>query len=57
MGYHHTKGQRHGSRGIYKPPHGLLDELLTWSSDGMKRNARENKEYDEGYKNGRKNRR
>src|SRR5437868_5044187 len=33
----------------YDPPHGILDDLLTWSSEGMERNRRENEAYDNAW--------
>lgn len=56
MGYWNNKGQEDGSRGVYDPPHGLLDDLMTWTSDGMENNAKDNSEYDAGYANAQNNR-
>lgn len=36
----------------YKPPHGFLDDLLTWSKSGMEKNAEENEAYDRGWQAG-----
>ncbi len=51
--YYHNKGQQDYSEGRYEPPHGLLDDLLTWGSSGMQSNLEENRAYDDGYSNAR----
>ena len=53
---YHNKGQRDGARNKYKPPHGLLDDLLTWSESGMKKMNKDNGEYRKGWNNGYKGR-
>lgn len=56
---HHNQGQSDGAQGKYKPPHSLLDTLLT-DIFGSNRESRiydqQNKDYDKGYKNSKKNR-
>jgi hypothetical protein len=47
--YYHNKGQQDAGGRDYKPPHGIFDDLTTWSSDGMRQNTEENKAYDQGY--------
>lgn len=51
-GYGYGKGERDGSNGKYDPPNGILDDLFTWSEDGMKRMNEENDWYDKGYVHG-----
>lgn len=49
-GYDHGKGQRDHNAGRYKPPHSLLQEVLSGpkaNRDGHKRNA----QYRSGWKN------
>lgn len=50
----HDKGQRDASKRKYEPPHGILDDLTTWSDAGMKRNCEENQAYKAGYRNTKK---
>ena len=47
--YYHDKGQEDRSNDRYEPPHGLLDSVLTWSSDKMDQHQEENEAYDDGY--------
>lgn len=51
--YYHNKGQKDGYEGDYDPPHGVIDELSTWSRAGIDKNIRENLAYDLGYYHGR----
>lgn len=50
--HYHNKGQRDGNNGDYDPPHGVLADLVTWSSSAMDRNTRENHAYNLGYYHG-----
>jgi len=43
--YYHDKGEQDRSKGDYKPPHGIVDDLTTWSDSGMKKNTEENEAY------------
>ena len=36
--YYHNKGQKDGYEGDYDPPHGVIDELSTWSRAGIDKN-------------------
>jgi hypothetical protein len=50
---HHNDGQadRAGHKD-YSPPHGMLEEILTWpGSEQSKRNIAENEAYKDGWKN------
>jgi hypothetical protein len=50
--HYHNKGEQDRSEGNgYNPPHGIIDDLTTWSSDGMEKNADENSAYKDGYTN------
>lgn len=49
--YYHNKGEKDRSEGTYKPPHGIIDDLTTWSRDGMEKNRIENDSYNEGWTN------
>jgi hypothetical protein len=49
LDYYHNKGQSDAADGDYDPPHGGLDDLVTWSDHGMSKNACENHAYDLGY--------
>ena len=48
---YHNKGEQDASRGEYKPPHGIIDDLTTWSDTGMKKIADENTSYNTGWRN------
>lgn len=50
--HYHNKGQEDASRGKYEPPHGLLEDLMTWSPSGCRRIAEDNGAYKEGYRHG-----
>jgi hypothetical protein len=46
----HNDGQTDASQGNgYNAPHGLLDSILTWSSEGCKEITEDNSAYREGY--------
>lgn len=47
--YYHNKGEIDAANNNYSPPHGLMDEMLTWSHAGTTCNIEENKAYDQGY--------
>jgi|SRR3989344_7657801 len=47
--YYHNKGQQDASDGDYDPPHGLIDELSTWSDSGIENLVSENEDYDRGF--------
>lgn len=51
--HYHDKGQRDAADRDYEPPHGVVDDLTTWSESGMRRNSEENRAYDQGYFNSR----
>lgn len=40
--YFHHKGQADAAKRHFKPPHGLTDDLFTWSRDGMDKLIEEN---------------
>lgn len=48
---HHNDGQRDGAKGVYEPPHGLVESALTWGRSEMQRNNEDNGAYGEGFKN------
>lgn len=50
---YHDQGQRDAEGRNYKPPHGVVDDLTTWTESGMKKNSEENRAYDRGYFNSR----
>jgi len=47
--YYHNKGQEDYAAGKYEPPHGLLEDILTWSESGTREISEDNGAYDEGY--------
>ena len=49
--YWHNKGQedRAADRG-YKPPHGIVEDLVTWTDAGMRRNTVDNTQYRTGWR-------
>lgn len=47
--YYHNKGQEDGHDRDYDRPHGIADDLTTWSDSGMEKNREENRAYDDGY--------
>lgn len=47
--YYHNKGQQDAVDRDYDPPHGQIDDLLTWSDSGMEKMRIENQAYDRGY--------
>jgi len=47
--YYHDEGEKDASEGEYNPPHGLLDDLTTWSDSGMKQMNEENEAYNKDY--------
>ena len=49
--YYHNKGQEDAKKGSYDEPHGIMDDLTTWSDSGMKKNIEDNKSYREGCQN------
>ena len=49
--YYHNKGQEDARKGRYEEPHGIMDDLTTWSDHGMKKGIADNKAYREGYQN------
>jgi hypothetical protein len=49
--YYHKKGQGDAKKRDYDEPHGIMDDLTTWSDSGMKKNIEDNKSYREGYAN------
>jgi hypothetical protein len=50
---YHGKGEQDARDEKYERPHGVLDDLTTWTKSGMERNERENRQYDDGYHHGR----
>ena len=53
--HYHNKGEqdRAEEKG-YNPPHGVIDDLTTWSSTGMEKNREENQAYRQGWENAEK---
>jgi hypothetical protein len=49
---YHGKGEQDARDDDYEKPHGVFDELTTWSKAGQERNEQENDEYDKGYYHG-----
>ena len=49
--YYHNKGQEDAKKGKYETPHGILDDLTTWSESGMNKNIEDNTAYKKGYAN------
>jgi hypothetical protein len=48
--HYHNKGEQDKAEDKgYNPPHGIIDELTTWSDSGMEKNREENDSYKEGY--------
>ena len=47
---YHNKGQEDRAAGKYDPPHGLVEDLLTWSSSGCQKIAEENGAYNSGWR-------
>jgi len=50
---HHNDGQEDAQDNKYDAPHGVGDELTTWSKAGMERNNEENQDYRDGWYHGR----
>lgn len=49
---HHNDGQTDRAEGNgYNAPHGLLEDVLTWSSDGCQRITEDNEAYRQGWEN------
>jgi hypothetical protein len=49
--YWHNEGQAARGEGRpYKAPHGIVEDLTTWTESGMRRNAEENAQYRQGWK-------
>lgn len=47
---YHAKGQQDYASGKdYEPPHGLLEDVLTWSRDGCRKIAEDNSAYRAGW--------
>lgn len=51
--YYHDKGEQDRAKGSgnYNPPHGIIDDLTTWTDSGMEKNREENEAYKSGWKN------
>jgi hypothetical protein len=51
--YYHDKGEQDRAKGPgnYNPPHGIIDDLSTWTDSGMKKNREENQAYRQGWTN------
>jgi len=47
--YYHNKGQEDASEGRYDAPHGLADQIFSWSSSEAERHKEENDSYDGGW--------
>ncbi|WP_374565576.1 hypothetical protein [Nitrosomonas sp.] len=45
----HNQGQTDFAQGDYDPPHGIVDDLTTWSSTAVQRLCEENKQYHDGW--------
>ena len=50
---YHNKGQEDESKDKYEPPHGILEDLATWSDHGMDKIAEDNGKYNEGWRHSR----
>jgi hypothetical protein len=52
---HHAEGEKDGARGKYDPPHSItpLDQTV-YGKKTVEKLEKDNKEYDAGYKNARK---
>ncbi len=49
---HHSDGQQDRSQNKpYNAPHGLVEDLFTWSSSGTRTITKDNKAYCEGWRN------
>lgn len=49
---HHNDGEKDYAEGNgYNPPHGLLENALTWSKSGCDEIAEDNKAYQSGWDN------
>jgi hypothetical protein len=51
----HNQGQEDAGKNDYDPPHGIVEDLITWSSSGMDKICEENTAYKAGWENGKKN--
>jgi len=49
--HYHNKGQEDAKKGRYETPHGVMDDLTTWSESGMNKNIEDNTAYKKGYAN------
>ena len=49
----HDQGQTDFSQGVYDPPHGIVDDLTTWTSAEVHRHCEENKQYRDGWNHAR----
>jgi hypothetical protein len=47
--HYHNKGQSDASDNKYEPPHGIIDDLTTWSDWRTKKHREENESYNEGW--------
>lgn len=52
----HNQGQEDAQDRNYDPPHGIVEDLITWDDRGMEKIREENEAYRSGYENGKKNR-
>jgi hypothetical protein len=53
--HYHDQGQRDGSRNKFSPPNGILSEIFD-TGEFRRISQFQNKKYNEGYTNGRNNR-
>lgn len=48
--HYHNRGQSERGEGKpYSKPHGVFDELTTWSTDRMQQHTADNDAYDKGW--------
>ncbi len=53
---HYNAGQKDSTKASYRPPTGLMDRNFPVSKSAAKRQSENDKAYNAGYKNGRKQR-
>lgn len=46
---YHDEGQEDASEGVYNPPHSHVEELFTWTSDGLEEIREDREQYNDGY--------
>lgn len=48
---HHNDGQKDASEGKYEAPHGIIEDLFTWTDKGMAHDREDNAAYRSGHDN------